>query len=97
MILDIIAITILIAFFVQGYRKGVIVAIFSLLAIIIGIVCALKLSQKLAGYLFAAGWVTSAWAQLISYIILFIGVAWLVRLGGKFLQKSFDLTPISTG
>lgn len=90
MILDIIGVTLLVAFFIQGYRKGIIVALFSLLAIVLGIICALKLSQKLAGYLFATGWVTSAWGQLISYILLFIGVAWLVRLGGKYIQKSFE-------
>ena len=90
MILDLVGIIILIAFFIQGYRKGIIVAAFSLLAIVLGVVCSLKLSQTLAGYLFEKGWVTSAWAQLISYIVLFIGVVWLVRLGGKFIQRSFE-------
>ena len=88
--LDIIGITILIAFFIQGYRKGIVVAVFSLLAFVLGMICALKLSQKLAGYLFAQGWVTSGWAQIISYILLFVGVAWLVRLGGKAIQRSFE-------
>lgn len=90
MILDLIGTVLLVAFFIQGYRKGIIVAIFSLLAIVLGVVCALKLSGKFAGYLFAQGWVTSGWAQIVSYILLFVGVAWVVRLGGKFLQKTFE-------
>ncbi len=88
--LDIISVTILVAFFIQGYRKGVIVAVFSLLGFVLGMICALKLSHKLAGYLFSAGWVTSAWAQIISYILLFAGVVWLVRLGGQAIQRSFE-------
>ena len=90
MILDIIGITLLIALFIQGYRKGIIVALFSLLGIVLGVICALKLSAKLGTYLFDKGWVTSGWAQIVSYVILFIGVAWLVRMGGKFLQKTFE-------
>lgn len=88
--LDIIGLIILIAFFVQGYRKGIIVALFSLLAFVLGLICALKLSHKLAGYLFAEGWVTSSWAQIISYVLLFAGVVWLVRLGGRAIQRSFE-------
>lgn len=88
--LDIIGLCILLAFFLQGYRKGIIIALFSVLAFVIGMVCALKLSHKLAGYLFAEGWVTGSWAQIVSYILLFAGVAWLVRLGGRALSKSLD-------
>ena len=32
------------------------------------------------------GWVTSAWVQLVSYLILFFGVIWLVRLLAKFVE-----------
>lgn len=90
MVLDLIGVTLLIAFFIQGYRKGIIVALFSFLGIVLGVLCALKLSEKFAGYLFQQGWVTSAWAQIVSYILLFAGVAWIVRLGGKFIQKTFE-------
>lgn len=90
MILDIIIITLIIIFFVRGYMKGIIVAAFSLLAIVLGIICALKLSERLATYLFQEGYVTSGWAQLISYIILFIGVMWLVRLIAKAIESALD-------
>lgn len=90
MVLDIIAITLIIIFFVRGYMKGIIVAAFSVLAIVLGIICALKLSEVLARYLFEQGWVTSGWAQIISYIILFVGVVWGVRMVAKAMESAMQ-------
>ena len=78
--LDIIGIIILVAAFFRGYRKGVVVALCSLLGVVLGMLCALKLSGALGAYLMEQGWVTSAWAQIISYVLLFLGVMWLVRI-----------------
>lgn len=90
MVLDLICLTLLVVFFIRGYMKGVIVAAFSLLAILLGVLCALKLSHKLAGWLFSSGLVTSAWGPLISYLILFILVVWMVRLVAKAIEKSTE-------
>lgn len=79
MALDIIGIILIILFFIRGYMKGIIVAAFSLLAIVLGAICALKLSHLLAEWLFKKGYITSGWGQLISYIILFLVVVVLVR------------------
>lgn len=91
MIIDIIAITLIIIFFIRGYKKGIIVAAFSLLAIVLGIICALKLSERLASYLLSEGYVSSGWAQLISYVVLFIGVVWLVRVIAKAIESAVDV------
>ncbi len=72
MLLDIIAITLIIIFFIRGYMKGIIVAAFSVLAIVLGIICALKLSE------------------LISYIILYVGVVWGVRLLAKAIESAMQ-------
>ena len=90
MVLDIIAILLIIIFFIRGYMKGIIVAVFSVLAIVLGIICALKLSELLATWLFEKGFVTTGWAQIISYIILFVGVVWIVRLIAKAIEKSME-------
>src|ERR1043165_3057900 len=90
MMLDIIGITLLLLFFYRGFRKGIIVALFSMLGVLLGMICALKLSHSLAGYLFAKGWVTSAWAQIISYVFLFAGVILLVRLGARLIERTFE-------
>ncbi|MCB0698708.1 MAG: CvpA family protein [Chitinophagales bacterium] len=91
MIIDIIAITLIIIFFIRGYMKGIIVAAFSLIAIVLGIICALKLSERLASYLLSAGYVSSGWAQLLSYVVLFIGVVWLVRIIAKAIESAASM------
>lgn len=88
MTLDLIAITLAFLLFVRGYKKGVIVALGSVLAILLGITCALSLSAKLSVYLFEKGFAGSALAPLISYAILFIGVVWIVRFLVRFLEKT---------
>ncbi|RYE20266.1 MAG: CvpA family protein [Sphingobacteriales bacterium] len=88
MALDIIGVTLIIVFFIRGYMKGLIVAVFSVLAILLGIICSLKLSGKLAAFLFEKGWVTSGWGQVISYAILFIAVVLVVRIIAKAIETS---------
>jgi membrane protein required for colicin V production len=87
MTLDLIALTLTLLLFVRGYKKGVIVALFSVFAILLGITCALTFSAKLSNFLLEKGYASSALAPLISYAILFISMVWLVRLLAKFIEK----------
>lgn len=91
MAIDFVIITLVILFFIRGYMKGIILAAFSVLAIVLGIICALKLSERLATFLFEQGYVTNGWAQYISYIILFTGVVLLVRLAAKAIETGLDM------
>lgn len=91
MILDFISLTIIIIFFIRGYMKGIIVAVFSVLAVVLGVICALKLSGWLGQWLLEKGWASSGWVQLISYAILFFAVLLLVRLISKAIQKTVQL------
>lgn len=90
MALDVTGLIILVLFFIRGYTRGLVVAAFSVLAILLGIVCALKLSQAFATWLLAHNYVTSGWAPLLSYLILFTGVVLLVRLAAKLIQKALE-------
>ena len=90
MIIDILTITLVIAFFIQGYMKGIIVALFSVVAFVLGIICALKLSELLGTYLFEKGIVTSGWSQIVSYLILFIGVVIIVNLLAKAIESTIE-------
>jgi len=87
MALDFIGLTIILIFFIRGYMKGIIVAIFSVIALLLGVLCALKLSGLLGEWLLQKGWVSSGWVQIISFAILFIGVVLLVRLLAKAVQS----------
>ncbi|OSZ79519.1 hypothetical protein CAP35_15095 [Chitinophagaceae bacterium IBVUCB1] len=94
MILDAIGIVLLIIFFVRGYMKGFIVAAFAVISVMLGIILALRLSEKLATYLLDRHIVTTAWAMPVSYIAIFLGVVLLVRLLAKAIETSFNLVMI---
>lgn len=83
--LDLITITVLVLGFLRGYRKGVIVAVFSVIAVLLGILCALKLSHLLAAWLREHG-IGGTWAPLVAYVILFVGVGWIVRRGARAIE-----------
>lgn len=84
--LDFIGVTIVVLLFIKGWQKGIIVALCSLLAIVLGMLAALKLSTAFGAWLLARGWVTSAWAQIAAYILVFIIVLLLVRLLAKAVE-----------
>ena len=91
MVLDIIVAVILILAIIKGYRQGLIVALFSLIAFIIGIAAAIKLSVVAAGYIGKAVNVSNKWLPIISFAVVFLIVVFLVRLGAKFIQKTGEL------
>ena len=84
------AIILLIAVF-KGYTKGFIIAIFSIIAYIIGLAAALKLSATVAAYLQNSMAISGKWLPFISFILVFILVVFLVTLGGKLIEKTFEM------
>jgi len=90
MILDIIVAVILILAVIKGYRQGLIVALFSVVAFIIGLAAALKLSVVVAGYIGQAVKISDKWLPIISFAIVFLIVVLLVRLGARFIQKTVE-------
>lgn len=90
MIVDVFYFICLILFLYRGYKKGVIVALFAVVSIIIGIFCALKFSNLIAGWLFKDASNGSAWVPVLSYVIVFALTVWLVRLGAKAIGKILD-------
>lgn len=90
MIIDIaFALVIALALF-KGLRKGLILGIFSLLAFIIGLAAALKLSVVVAGWLKTSTGSLSKWLPLISFILVFIAVVFLVGMVAKLIQKAMQ-------
>ncbi|MBS1616446.1 MAG: CvpA family protein [Bacteroidetes bacterium] len=84
--LDLVCFALLGLAFFRGWQKGIVVALFSLLGIVLGMMAALKLSGLLGNWLLEQGWVRSGWGQIISYILLFIVVFLLVRLLAKAVE-----------
>ncbi len=75
----------------KGYQKGLVVALFSVIAIIVGLAAALKLSAVVAATLSENTNTPGKWLPVVSFIIVFIVVAFLVRMGARLLQKSLEL------
>ena len=91
MILDLIVAIILILAIIKGYQRGLIVGVFSLLAIIIGLAAAIKLSAVVAGYIGKAVKLSDQWLPVISFAVVFFVVLLLVRLGAKAIQRTVEI------
>lgn len=76
---------------IKGYRKGLVVAVFSIVAYIIGLAAALKLSTVVAGYLQHNITVSNKWLPFISFAVVFLVVVVLVNWAGKFIEKTFEI------
>jgi membrane protein required for colicin V production len=84
------AITAIIAI-IKGIRKGLVVALFSIIAYIIGLAAALKLSAVVALYLQKNVSVSGKWLPVLSFAVVFLVVVILVNWGGKFIEKTFEM------
>ncbi|MEO8403908.1 MAG: CvpA family protein [Chitinophagaceae bacterium] len=92
MIIDVIFLIILILAIIKGFRRGLILGIFSFLAIIIGLAAAIKLSAIVAHYIGDTVNVSARWLPVISFIVVFLIVLLLVRLGAALIQKSMEVS-----
>lgn len=89
--LDIIFAILIIVACVKGYQKGLIIAVFSVVAFIVGLAAALKLSAAVAGWLGTHSGINTKWLPLLSFAIVFFAVVLLVRLGAKAIEKTFQM------
>ena len=74
----------------KGYNRGLIVALFSYIALIIGLAAAIKLSAVAANWLQKNTHIGYTWIPFLSFIIGLIGVVVLIRLLAGILQKSVE-------
>ncbi len=91
MLVDIFFAVLIIIALIKGYQRGLIVAVFSLLAFIIGIAAALKLSAVVAGWLSSSATVSAKWLPVLSFALVFLAVVLLVRWGAKLVEKTFQV------
>jgi len=90
MAIDIVLLVLLAIACFKGVSRGLIVAVFSFLAVIIGLAAAIKLSVVVAGWLKNSTNLNKQWLPFLSFAIVIIVVALLVRLLAKLLQKSVE-------
>ena len=91
MLFDIIFAVVLVLAVLKGYRSGLIVGLFSLVAVIIGLAAAMKLSTVVAGYIGKAVKVSDEWLPVISFAVVFLIVILLIRLGARAIEKTVEV------
>lgn len=91
MILDLVFVIILVLAIFKGYRRGLIVGLFSFIAFIVGLAAAIKLSAIVAGYIGKAVNVSDQWLPIISFAVVFMLVVLLVRLGANLIQRTIEI------
>lgn len=91
MFIDIVFVIILIFACIKGFQKGLIIAVFSILAFIVGLAAALKLSTAVAGWLGNSVNISAKWLPFISFAVVFFVVVLLVRWGAKLIEKTFQM------
>lgn len=74
----------------KGLRKGLVLAVFSFLALVIGLAAAVKLSAVAAAYLGQHTNLSERWLPFAAFALVFIGVALLVRLGAKLIESALE-------
>jgi membrane protein required for colicin V production len=77
-----------------GFKKGFIIGVASLLALILGIYAALYFSGIVADFLSGSLNVKTDYLPIISFIVTFIGVVILIHFLGKLLEKLINLVAL---
>jgi membrane protein required for colicin V production len=92
MLIDILYAIIVIIALIKGFRQGLIIALFSVVAFIVGLAAAMKLSAVVAEYMRGSINVSAKWLPFLSFALVFIVVVLLIRWGASLLQKAVELT-----
>jgi membrane protein required for colicin V production len=76
---------------IRGFRKGLILSLFSVTGFIIGLVAALKLSAIVANKLSSYATVSGKWLPALSFFLVFITVVILVNMGARLIEKTAEM------
>jgi membrane protein required for colicin V production len=76
---------------VQGMRKGLIMALISMICGLIGLAAAVKLSAIVAAHLKSDLHMSIRWLPVIAFLLVFIMVVLIIRWIGRLLEKLTQL------
>ncbi len=91
MIIDIVFFILMVWAIYKGYSRGLIVALFSVLALIIGLAAAIKLSAVVAIYIKNNVSIATQWLPILSFALVFILLVILVRVGAGLIEKTVKM------
>ncbi len=91
MTIDIIFCVLMLIAVFKGLQRGLIVAVFSVIACVVGLAAAIKLSAVAASHLKADMQIHSKWLPILSFILVFVAVVFIVRWIANLLQTAVGL------
>lgn len=77
---------------VKGWRRGLVIAVFSVIALVVGLAAAMKLSTVVAAWLKNSTNISVQWLPFLSFAIVLIGVILLIRWGANLIEASLEVT-----
>ncbi len=90
-IIDIIVFALVIIGIFKGLKNGLVLGIFSVLAFIIGLAAAIKLSAVVAEQLETSTNISQRWLPVLAFALVFVLVIFLVRLGAKIIEGALQM------
>lgn len=94
MFIDLVVLITVVLALVKGYSKGVIMALFNTLSLIIGLAAAVKFSAIIAPVISEKLDTGEQFTPIISFLLIFIAVLLVIRFVGKALEKTFETASI---
>jgi membrane protein required for colicin V production len=91
MVIDLLFLCALALALFKGLQRGLIVAVFSLVAFIVGLAAALKLSAVAAVYLQEHWEVSTKWAPVLSFALVFFVVVLLIRIAANLIETTVEI------
>ena len=91
MVIDIIALMLLVLALFKGWTKGLVMAVFTLVAYVLALFVAFKFSGWVAVNYFQELNQNGKWASILSFIVVMIAVMLAVRILGKLLEKTLEI------
>ena len=91
MLLDLIYVVIICLAIFRGYRRGLVVGLFSLVSVIVGLAAAMKLSLVAAGYIGKVISISEKWMPIISFTVVFLLVVLLIAWCARLIQKAMEM------
>ncbi len=89
--IDVIILVLAVAFAIDGYRKGIIIGLASIAALVLGIYMAVHFSNYLDATLMEHLHPSRKWLPILSFAVTFLLVVLLVYLIAKMVEKVVDI------
>jgi membrane protein required for colicin V production len=91
MIIDVLFLLFMVLAVFRGVRHGFVLSIGSAIAIFIGLAAAIRLSASVAASVSTSAHLSYRWLPVLTFLLIFLGVVILVRLGARLAEKALDL------